>query len=91
LETAIGYFRGGSVVKEELKQNGKPLSGLTPEQRQQLRERHLAEQEAQMEQAWLVYCAAKAAVEAVRREIEGSSEHGTVFKANARGEWEPQT
>ena len=51
--------------------NGKPHIGLTNEQRQQLRERHLAEQEAQCEQARLVYLAAKAAVEAVRREIEG--------------------
>lgn len=51
--------------------NGKPKVGLTEEQRRTLRERHLAEQEAQCEQARLVYCAAKAAVEAVRREIEG--------------------
>jgi hypothetical protein len=51
--------------------NGKPRIGLTEEQRKALRERHLAEQEAQMEQAWLTFCAAKAAVDAVRREIEG--------------------
>lgn len=51
--------------------NGKAKVGLTDEQRRQLRERHLQEQEAQLEQAWLVFCAAKAAVEAVRREIEG--------------------
>lgn len=51
--------------------NGKPPIGMTFEQRRQLQERHLAEQEAQCEQARLIYCAAKAAVEALRREIEG--------------------
>lgn len=60
------------MTKAEELVNGRPGVGLTEEQRRQLRERHLAEQEAQCEQAWLIYCAAKAAVEAVRREVEGS-------------------
>lgn len=60
-----------AAEKLGLAANGRTIAGLTHEQRQQLRERHLVEQEAQCEQARLVYCAAKAAVEAVRREIEG--------------------
>ena len=59
------------MVKEALATNGKPaLGGLTDEQRRAIREDHLKQQEAQLEQSWLTYCAAKAAVEAVRRELE---------------------
>ena len=48
--------------------NGK--SSLTAEQLQALRLDHLRQQEAQCEQARLAYMAAKAAVEAVRAEME---------------------
>lgn len=59
------------MVKESLTTNGKPVAGLTHEQRQAIREDHLRQQEAQAEQCYLAWCAAKAAVEAVRRELEG--------------------
>ena len=59
------------MVKETLATNGKPTTGLTDEQRRAIREDQLRQQEALMEQCWLSYCAAKAAVEAVRQELEG--------------------
>jgi hypothetical protein len=53
-----------------LSTNGQPTA-LTEPQITQLREQHLREQEAQMEQIRLSYIASRAAVEALRAEIQG--------------------
>jgi hypothetical protein len=55
----------------ELLRNHKPAVGLSEEERRRVREEQLRQQEALMEQTWLSYCAAKGAVEALRRELEG--------------------
>lgn len=51
--------------------NGIAPSGLTAEQLHALRLDQLRQQEAQAEQLRLSYLAARAAVEALRRELEG--------------------
>lgn len=51
--------------------NGRPKIGLTEDQRRQIQERHLVEQEAQEEQMRLSYEAARAATARLRRELEG--------------------
>jgi hypothetical protein len=68
LETAIGYFRGGSVVKEELK-NGKPAVGVTPEHRRAILEKRIVDTEAMLESLRMDVIAQEAALSALRREL----------------------
>jgi hypothetical protein len=58
------------MVNEALVNHKKAL-GLTDEERRRVREEQLRQQEALLEQTWLSYCAAKGAVEALRRELDG--------------------
>lgn len=55
----------------DLLDENKPKTYLMSEDRLRVQAQHMAQQEAELERARLTHLAAKAALEAVRREIEG--------------------